>query len=56
MEQMDRGQRSWGTLLLRMKVRRAQVCIHMHLAQWWRNNLPVGGKVNEITMTHELTL
>ena len=30
--------------------------LNMYLTQWWRNNLPVGGEVNEITMTHKLTL
>ena len=30
--------------------------LHTHAFNWWRNNLPVGGKVNEIIMTHELTL
>ena len=53
---MDRGQRSWGTSLHMMKVRRAQVCVHMHLTQWWWNNLPDGDEVNEFTMTLELTL
>ena len=45
---MDRGQRSWGTSLLRMKVRKPGL---MHL-----NNLPGGGEFNEIIMACEVLI
>ena len=33
------------------------VCVYIHLTQWWQDNLPVGGEINEvmIIMTNELT-
>ena len=34
------------------------VCVYIHLTQWWQDNLPVGGEINEvmIIMTHELMI
>ena len=32
------------------------VCVHIHLTQWWPNNLPVEGKINEVIMTNELMI